>query len=58
MPKGSSVDKAERALRSEARKKGLTGEQADRYVFGSLNNKGLMHGNKATTKGKAGMRKK
>lgn len=41
------------ALRHEATKKGLTGEAADRYVFGGLNNIGAMHGSKETAKGRA-----
>lgn len=42
----------ERALRAEAKKKGLTGEDADRYVYGAMNNAGVMKGNKVTAKGK------
>jgi hypothetical protein len=57
MPKGSKVEKAERAIQSEAKKKGMTGERADRYVYGALNNAGLMKGNKATTKGRAKAKK-
>jgi hypothetical protein len=58
MPKGSKVDKAEKALKEEARKKGLTGDRADRYVYGTLNKTGLMHGNKTTAKGKARAKKR
>ena len=43
----------ERALRHEARKKGLTGKAADKYTFGAMNNLGAMHGSKETAKGKA-----
>jgi hypothetical protein len=32
--------KMERALKKQARKKGLTGKRADRYVYGSLVNAG------------------
>jgi hypothetical protein len=52
MPAGSKVAKAESALKSAAKKKGFKGERADRYVYGALNNMGLMHGNEATAKGK------
>ncbi|HXM63743.1 MAG TPA: hypothetical protein VN950_22975 [Terriglobales bacterium] len=41
----------ENALRHEARKKGLTGRHADRYVYGGMNAIGAMHGNKETAKG-------
>lgn len=46
MPKG-----IESEIRKSAAKAGKTGEEADRYVYGALNNKGLMHGNKETAKG-------
>ena len=39
-------------LRSEAAKKGLKGEHADRYVFGALNNMGAMRGSQETAKGR------
>jgi len=42
----------EKQLRQEAAKKGLTGDRADAYVYGAMNNMGAMHGNKETTKGK------
>ena len=42
----------ERALRGEAAKKGKTGREADRYVYGAMNNIGAMHGNKETPKGR------
>lgn len=51
MPAGTKVAKAERALKSEARKKGLTGDRADRYVYGTLNRIGLKSGNKTTPRG-------
>ena len=53
MPAGTKVAKAEKALKAEARKKHLTGERADRYVYGALNNLGLKSGNKTTAKGRA-----
>jgi hypothetical protein len=51
MPKGTKVAKAERALKAGARKKGLTGERADRYVYGTLQRIGLLRGNKVTRRG-------
>lgn len=47
----------ETRLRKEARAKGLKGERADRYVFGAMNNRGLMRGNQETAKGAALERK-
>lgn len=41
----------ENILEQEASKKGFTGRRADRYVYGAMNNKGLMKGNKETAKG-------
>jgi hypothetical protein len=38
-------------LRAAARAKGLTGKRADHYVYGAMNNEGLMHGNQVTKKG-------
>ncbi len=38
-------------LRAEAAAKGKTGRQADRYVFGAMQNMGVMRGNKETAKG-------
>jgi len=52
MPAGSKVAKAEGALKASAAKKGLAGKRADAYTYGTLNKIGLMHGNKATAKGK------
>lgn len=40
-------------LKRAAAAKGLTGERADRYAFGAMNNMGAMHGNKETAKGRA-----
>lgn len=58
MPAGSKVAKAEAALKKGARKKGMTGDQADKYIYGALNNLGMMHGNKPTAKGRAKAKKK
>lgn len=41
----------ESALRHEAKKRGFTGEHADRFVYGTLNNLGAMKGSKETAKG-------
>lgn len=43
----------ERALRHEARKQGLSGREADRYVYGAMNHIGAMRGNQETAKGRA-----
>lgn len=51
MPAGTKVAKAESALKEEAKKKGLTGRHADRYVYGTLNKIGLKRGNKSTRAG-------
>lgn len=40
-------------LKQEAAEKGYVGEQADRYVYGTMNNVGAMQGNKLTAKGAA-----
>lgn len=37
-------------LKKEAKKKGLKGDRADRYVYGTMNKMGYMHGNKKTKK--------
>ena len=58
MPKGSKVDEMEKKMRAELRRRGITGEQADRMIYGKMNNAGMMHGNKATAKGKARARKR
>lgn len=41
----------ENKLEAEASKKGMTGKQKDRYVYGAMNNMGAMRGNKETAKG-------
>lgn len=41
----------EKTLRAEAAKKGKTGRAADRYVYGTMNTIGVMHGNQETAKG-------
>lgn len=51
MPRGTKVDKAEMALKKSAASEGLKGRQADRYVYGALNNIGLKSGNKTTPRG-------
>lgn len=43
----------ENALRHAAKKRGLTGKDADAYVYGAMNNDGAMHGSKETAKGAA-----
>lgn len=43
----------EQKLRDEAAQKGLTGQDADRYVYGSMNKMGYMKGNQETEKGQA-----
>jgi hypothetical protein len=40
-----------------AAKKGKRGRAADRYVYGTMNSIGAMHGNKITAKGRAMERK-
>jgi len=47
----------EAKLRKEAAAKGYTGKRADSYVYGSLNNMGMMRGSKETAKGRAYDRK-
>lgn len=42
----------ERRLRQQARKKGFSGERADKYVYGAMNDMGAMHGSKETAKGR------
>lgn len=44
-------------LRAEAARKGLKGEAADHYVFGTMNRIGAMHGSAETPKGAAMQRK-
>lgn len=43
----------ENKLNAEASKKGFTGRRAARYVYGAMNDEGVMHGNKETAKGAA-----
>lgn len=47
----------ERRLAAGARKKKLTGEKAKAYIYGALNNLGMMKGNKVTPKGEAAQEK-
>lgn len=47
----------EQKLKTEAARKGKTGEAADHYVYGALNNMGAMHGNQETAHGAAMDRK-
>ena len=58
MPKGTKVFRAEKSLRASARKKGLSGARADRYVYGTLNNLGLKKGNKTTRRGASKAKKR
>lgn len=51
MPAGSVAGEMETRLRAQARKKKLKGRRADAYVYGTMNNAGVMHGNKVTDKG-------
>lgn len=53
MPRGSKVAKAERALKAGARAKGLTGDRAGAYVYGTLNKIGLKKGSKTTARGRS-----
>ena len=39
-------------LKEAASRKGLSGKRADAYTYGTMNNMGVMHGNKITAKGK------
>lgn len=47
----------EAKLKTEARKKGLRGRRAAKYVYGAMNNLGAMHGNQETEKGARMQRK-
>ena len=58
MPRGSKVSRAETALKKAARRKGLSGARAGRYIYGALNNLGLKKGSKTTRKGAAKARRK
>jgi len=51
MPVGSVAGAVEQRLRAKAATKKLKGKRADQYVYGAMNNMGLMHGNKTTRKG-------
>lgn len=42
----------EARLKKAAAAKGFSGEKADHYVYGAMNNMGAMRGNKETAKGK------
>jgi hypothetical protein len=42
----------EQRLKAEAAKKGYSGDRADRYVYGTMNRIGAMHGSKETKKGR------
>jgi len=42
----------ENRLKREAQSKGMTGRQADSYVYGTMNNLGAMHGSAETAKGR------
>lgn len=43
----------EKKLKEEATSKGFTGNRADKYVYGAMQNMGVISGNKETAKGKA-----
>lgn len=58
MPAGSKVAKVEAILKSAARKRGLSGDRFDRYVFGALNHMGMMRGNKPTRRGMQAAKRK
>lgn len=45
-------DFLEKKLKAEAAAKGFTGHHADRYVYGGMNNLGVMRGNQETAKGR------
>ncbi len=42
----------EKKLKAQAKKKGYKGERADKYVYGTMNEMGVMKGNKMTAKGR------
>lgn len=50
-------DFLEAKLEQGAAKKGFSGRRAARYVYGAMNDRGLMHGNKITSRGKTMERK-
>lgn len=43
--------KAAKAIKAYIRKKGLTGQRAANYLYGTLNAAGLMRGSKITKRG-------
>ena len=43
----------ESRLKAEAARKGFSGERADRYVYGAMNNRGYMRGSRETARGRA-----
>lgn len=51
MPAGTVAAEMEARLKKQARKKGLKGRHADSYIYGTMNNAGVMHGNQTTAKG-------
>ncbi len=53
----TKVASMESKLRSEAQRKGLKGESANAYVYGTLNKMGYKDGNKTTRKGAAKAKK-
>jgi hypothetical protein len=58
MPKGTKVARAESALKAAARKKGLTGARAGRFIYGTLNKIGLKRGSKTTRRGASKAKKR
>ena len=50
-PRGSKVAAMEAELAKQAAARGLTGERAQAYIYGTLNKMGYMKGSKATRKG-------
>ena len=51
MPAGTVAGEMETRLRAQARRKGFKGRRAERYVYGTMNKAGVMHGNEVTAKG-------
>lgn len=43
----------EKKLEAQGRKKGYEGDRLDRYVYGTMNKMGAMHGSKTTEKGRS-----
>jgi hypothetical protein len=56
--KGTKVAKAERALKKSATRHGLKGKRAAAYIYGTLNNIGLMKGSKITRRGRSPAKKR